>query len=316
MRRLCAAAASSAVALATIGLGMSHANAAAAPDDPTNMRGNNYETIYHKNGDCYPSKKTVTGTIKGMDKKVVDVFIGMDIRDSKGTALDGGGCGGSKKDNTTSYGVTLHMNYWVGPAGADPANEPEATMTFSALVPGNASLIDFESSAQKTIPRDHPQGAKAGGGDDTYYGNSRLGNIKIGTGTTKVPDLVMPNNSPCGTQTTGAVTGYFYKKNSAGKYVVVNGVRVSAFAEDPKYSGTPASKGPFGYGRWTNASGYRGYTVAHLAASTNTNKDGQAYTLIADLKDGTHKQFYMVDAKGIRHGGVKPCTTTRFDMYF
>ena len=53
----------------------------------------------------------------------------------------------------------------------------------------------------------------------------------IPAGGGKMPDLRMPINAcPGSGQSTGSVTGYFYKNGR-----VVNGVYVSAFAEDPNY---------------------------------------------------------------------------------
>ena len=273
-----------------------------------------YPLVYqtnNKNSTCNGTTKHITGTIKGYDGNYVNAFIGMDLNTTVGGKLvriDGGGCSGSTSRAGAGYGVTIHVNYNLPAQGAAPGSTNDATFTWYADIPGNTSNIYFEVYPKKVSSQ-----PKYGDTDQTYYSYSMQPNITIPSGGGKMPDIYMPVVK-CGTLSTGAVTGYFYKKNSAGSYVKVNGVRVAAFSQGPKTAGTPAGKGPFGFGSWTNTSGYASYTVGKLASGGGK---GQAYTLIASLKDGSQKQFYMYNGTtGVQSTGVFACKTARFDLKF
>ena len=252
------------------------------------------------------SDKRITGVIKGYDGRAVNATISMDLNKTVNGRLyriDGGGCDGAG----AGYAVNVRVNYQVPPSGADPASTPDAVTTWYADVPSNASVIFFE-----VYPRDQASRPELQTTDLSYYSYSMQPNISVGSGG-RVPDIYMPLVK-CGTLSTGAATGYFYNKNSRGQYVKVVGATVSAFSEGPRSAGTPAGKGPFGFGSWSQSGNYTSYTIGKLASGGGK---GQAYTLIARLKDGTQKQFYMYD--GVSHvqsAGVFACKSTRYDLTF
>lgn len=277
----------------------------AASGTPAALAGssaNNFQTT-NKNSTCVSSTKHIQGRIRGYDGRVVNAMIGMDLNKTVNGQLvriDGGGCSGPSSRAGSGYGITVHVNYQIPANGSSPSQQADPRMTWSAEVPSNTSNIYFE--AYPKGPSSQPQ---FGVDNLSYYGYSMQPNISIPSGGRTIPDIYLPLVR-CGTLSTGALTGYFYRNGR-----IVNGVRVQAFSEGAASGGTPGGRGPFGFGMWSNTSGYRGYTVGKLASGGGK---GQAYTVIATLADGTTKQFYQYD--GVQHGGVYACKTTRLDLHF
>lgn len=298
MRRLSALGLAAIVAAGTLA---AITTSAAHADFPAN-----YQSTYKNNNrDCVGgATKRITGVIKGFDGQAVNAFIGLDLNTTIGgkrVQIDGGGCSDSSRH--AGYGVTLAINATrVDGNGADPNTAGVITSWF-ADVPTNTTTVFFEASPKRPGTNSgRPQDQIS---DQSYYANSMRPNIPAGS---YVTNIVMPL-VPCGTQSVGSVTGYFYKNNK-----IVNGTYVSAFSETEK-SDTPAGHGPFGYNRWTNSAGYRGFTIPLLASGTGSA--GQAYTLIARLSDGTSKQFYMYNGTTrVQTVGIHPCKTVRFDLHF
>lgn len=289
------------------------APASASPPDQSNSRtGNNFQTTHDKNGDCFKSTIQLSGTIQGIDGKAVNAFIGMDLQDAKGAGIDGGGCSGAKRDlSTTTYGVTVHVNYQLTANGVDPST-PGATTTWTAVVPSNTAKVYFE-----VTPKDASSRSEIGITDQTYYGNTMRPAVTITSNPQTIGPLVMPLNL-CGNLSTGTLRGTATKNGKR-----VNITYASAFSQ-VNGSGTPGGLGPYGYNNEIYpAAGVGVYSLPYLASG---NGKGQAYTIVADYTDGTKdsqgnlsqysKQFYMYDARGVQHAGIFACKATTFNLTF
>lgn len=283
-----------AATLAVPGIGTAHAST----PYPTN-----YQTT-NENRQCSPLSKEVTGVIRGYDGNAVNAYIGLDLNTTVGSKLvkiDGGGCSGSGA-KLASYGITVHVNYQISSQGVAPANDPDAVTTWSAMIPANTTNIYFE-----VTPKGLSSQPKFGVTDQTYYGNSMRPNIAITKSPQTISTLSLPVNK-CGTLSTGSLKGWIYK---GGKRVSVS--YVAAFSQGSRGSGTPAGNGPFGFNNVTYTSPASTYVIPKLASGGGK---GQSYTIIAKLADGTSKQFYMLDAHGIQHGGVLACKADSFNLTF
>ena len=85
---------------------------------------------------------TISGDVLGSDGRVVDVFMGIDLQDSAGRALNANGClrsacGGS------GYALTMRLNAGLGAAGS--ADRTGWTTSWSASVPSNAAKVFVET---------------------------------------------------------------------------------------------------------------------------------------------------------------------------
>lgn len=282
----------------------SPANAAAPPVEcSSNPSSNNCQTTHNKNGanHCSPLTRSISGAIRGYDGKAVNAFIGLDMTDATGKLVDGGGCSGAQRDPVTTYGITVHVNYKVNYDGA-PASTPGVTMTWNAVIPANVAKIYFE-----VTPKDDSSKPIYGTTNQTTYGNSMRPAIAITKDDQVISVLNMPVNA-CGNLSTGGLKGWIYK---GGKRVKVS--YVAAFSQGSKGSGTPAGNGPFGFNNVTYSTPTDTYRIPKLASG---NSKGQSYTIIAKLSTGESKQFYMLDAHGIQHGGVLACKDTSFNLTF
>ena len=252
--------------------------------------------IRHGSTSCQPLTKTITGTILGMDRRLVNAMIQMDIQDASGHAIDGNGCNGS-----AGYGLGVHVNYTV-PAGGAVAGTPDATdavTAWSVTLPANAAKVYIEVYPQKKSSQ--PQ---YGGTDKSRYGFAERPALKLGAGTTGPVKLALPDGTCSQPHAAGTLAGRFLSHGGA-----VHGVRVSVFSEGSPPS-DPLVQGPLGFGIWNgNATGYR---IPLLASGSGK---GQPYTVIARLADGRSKTFAM-KAGGKVKAGVRACKTTQYDIRF
>ncbi|HVU74042.1 MAG TPA: hypothetical protein VHE83_13850 [Mycobacteriales bacterium] len=273
------------------GLALSVPAGQAAPRDGAS------EVYVIRNGGtpCAALSKTLHGSIIGMDHRLVNAMISMDIQDATGRVIDGNGCVGS-----SGYGLSVHVNYSVPSNGAVPGrSEADGAVTqWSVTLPSDAAKVYIE-----VYPQRRSSDPKYGGTDKSHYGFAERPGLKIGASGATVK-LALPVASCSLPHGAGTLTGRFL---SGGR--VVRGVRVSAFSEATPPS-DPVASGPLGFGIWNGSAGQ--YRMPLLASGSGK---GQPYTLIARLADGRSKTFVM-KARGVVKTGVRPCKVTTFDLSF
>jgi hypothetical protein len=91
--------------------------------------------------------RTVKATVLGSDGRAVGVFVGVDLQDAAGRALDANGCLQSRCGKT-GYAKTLRLNPQLGPAGS--ASRAGHTTDFSLTVPANAAKVFIEAYPRNT----------------------------------------------------------------------------------------------------------------------------------------------------------------------
>jgi hypothetical protein len=137
--------------------------------------------------------RTVKASLLGSDGRAVGVFIGVDLQDAAGRAIDANGCLHSRC-GTSGYAKTLRLNPDLDAAGS-VSRAGQAT-TFSLSVPANAAKVFIEA-----YPRNKGQ---HGVTNDTRYGRAlrRLAMPYAGTANLRLPLQCSAGGG------TGALAGY------------------------------------------------------------------------------------------------------------
>jgi hypothetical protein len=214
--------------------------------------------------------RVVTGTILGSDGRAVDVFIGFDLKNSKGQTVDKNGCLATKC-GLHGYGITQRLNGSLGPEGS--TNRAAYKTTWSVTVPSNVTRMFIEV---------YPFSAGTyGKTDESRYGHSYRRNLAI-----PYPariNLRLPLICSQG-GTTGGITG---RSTVGGKATSLKRVGAWSLAAD--------NNGPTPILGWTIGTQSAGtFTVPNLAA-------GQKYQVIATAPDGRVKRYYNVQVNSCRN---------------
>ncbi len=215
---------------------------------------------------CTPASagyKTVSGTIRGSDGRIVDALIGFVAVDAFGHKINLGGVGG--------YSSLLRVNHCAPSSGATAPQKCKrtgyvTTTKWSILLPPNATRLYIEvypkaPSSSNWYRSATYNGPFTGTTDTSTYGETWMGNLPV---TSSVNNLSIVLPKVCGKPggTTGSLTGHIN-----GWPIGRTGV-VDAWSMAP--NGTPA-KG-FSSGAVVNSAG--NYRIDKL-------QSGQRYGLMA-----------------------------------
>jgi hypothetical protein len=140
--------------------------------------------------------RSISGSVRGSDGSVVNVFIGLDVLDRYGRHIKLDGCPGG-----SGYTTYLHLNRTLRPSGG---TLDQGTDKWRVLLPANAATAWIE-----TYPK-NPSGTT----DTTYFGGSMRRKVAVGSGV----NLRLP--VVCGRA--GGLTGGVHG------YVTLHGRRVKA----------------------------------------------------------------------------------------
>jgi hypothetical protein len=140
------------------------------------------------------NRKSISGSVRGSDGRVVNVFIGLDVLDSSGQHIRLDGCHGG-----SGYTAYQHLNRTLPASGGSSGQ-----VAWRFALPANAATAWIE-----TYPK-NPSGTT----DTTYFGGSMRRKVAIGSGV----NLRLP--VVCGR--TGGLTGGVHG------YVTLHGQRIKA----------------------------------------------------------------------------------------
>jgi hypothetical protein len=292
-----------AVAVAVFGIALSVLPPAASASSPAVTRftaaradGPAVYVIRRGASPCEPLTKTVSGTIQGIDRRFANAMINMNILDATGRGIDGNGCVGS-----ATYGISVHVNYFLPPSGAAPgtAAAQRAVTRWSATFPDNAAKVYVEAYPNRAVS-DPMNGVT----DHSHFGFTERPSLRLGGSTIPPVNLAFPVANCSLVHAAGTIAGRFL---SGGR--PVTGMRVSAFSA-AKPPADPMVSGPLGLGFWNGSA--TSYRIPLLASGSGK---GQPYTVIAKLADGRSKTFSMT-AYGKAKTGVRPCRTLTYDLRF
>jgi hypothetical protein len=215
---------------------------------------------------CTPQSagyKTVSGTIKGADGKIVDALVGFVVTDAAGNKINLGGNG--------AYSVLQRLNHCTASSGSTVSQKCKrtgyvTTTKWSILLPPNASRLYIEvypkaPSSSNWYTTVGYNGPFAGTTDTSTYGETWIDNLQVPHSLSGIT-LTLPKvcGKPGGT--TGSLAGHI------NGWPIGHTGTINAWSMAP--NSTPA-KG-FASGAIVNASG--NYRIDKLTA-------GQRYGLIA-----------------------------------
>lgn len=220
--------------------------------------------------------RTVSGTILGSDGRAVDVFLGFDLKDSRGRTIDRNGCLATRC-GLRGYGITLRLNGDVPATGAPRAGH---AITWSVTVPSATARMYVEA---------YPFSAgRYGRTDESRYGHSYRRDIRIpypARINVRLPLICSQGG------TTGAISGRATVRGSA---VTLRRVATWSLGAD--------NNGPTPVLGWTIGTASNGtFRLPNLPA-------GQKYQVLATAPDGTVKRLYGVP--------VNSCRTTTLNVAF
>ncbi len=216
---------------------------------------------------AHAATKTLTGTILGSDRRAVDVFIGFDLKDASGRALNADG----SLRRVAGYGITKRINQDLGTEGSTDFRR--WATTWAQTVPGNTARVFIEV---------YPFSAgRYGRTDETHYGHSYRRNLPVPYPTRinlRIPRI-------CGK---GGTTGWINGYSSVGG-------RRQQLARVATWSLAPDNNGPTPILGWNiGTAATNGYFKLPNLPS------GQKYQVVATAKDGRVKRLYNVPVNACR----------------
>jgi hypothetical protein len=219
--------------------------------------------------------RVVSGTIYGSDGRVVDVFLGFDMKDSSNRTIDANGCLASKC-GVNGYGMHIRLNGDV-PATGTTSRAGHVT-TWSIHVPSNAAHVYIEAYPFASGTYGHT--------DESRYGHSYRRNLSIPYPSrinVRLPLICSQGGK------TGAISG---RTTVGGTPVKLQHADTWSLAAD---NNTPNPILGWNLGTTSNGS----YTIPNLPS-------GQKYQVIVTAPNGTTKRYYGVP--------VNSCRTTTFNV--